>query len=262
MSGTTQGRVADQIRAAIEAGEYPTGASLPSSDDLAKKYGVNRNTAQKAIRQLATEGYLELTRRHRPKVRERPRHLTVVRDRNVYRDEIGYFFDRNAKDWRALETPTRGVAVPPEHVADLLGVPRGQDVFTRHRKMGPPGAQTAYQVATSYIPMALVAEIPALGAAKPGPGGIYDRLEKHFDAPLEWHETICARHPDEEEQAALRLTGNSPVLVVTREARIRRGDEVLVAEVNETRMPATQFAVSYAVRRDSSAAWPRSEGVA
>ncbi|MFJ7990246.1 GntR family transcriptional regulator [Streptomyces sp. NPDC096351] len=262
MTRTAQERVADALRAAIEAGDIPPGHALPSGEDLAEQYGVHRGTAQKAVRQLAAEGYVTIARRQRPVVRERPRHLTVVRDRSVYRDEIGYFFDRNAQNWRALEPPTRGVAVPPDHVADLLGVPRGQDVLVRHRKMGPPDAKSAHQVATSYIPMALVAELPVLGAEKAGPGGIYDRIEEYFSAPLEWHETISARHPDAEEQAALHLAGNSPVLVVTREARIRRGEEQVVAEVNETRMPANQFAVSYSVRRDSSAAWPREEGVA
>ncbi|MFI6055741.1 GntR family transcriptional regulator [Streptomyces violascens] len=262
MTGTAQDRVAEQIRRAIEAGEYPAGGSLPSGEKLAKKYGVHRNTAQKAVRQLAGEGYLTLTRRHAPKVRDRLRHLMLVRDRSVYRDDLGYYFDRNAKDWRAVGTPTRGVAVPPEHVSDLLGVPRGQDVFFRDRKMGPAGAETALQVATSYLPMALIAELPALGSEKTGPGGIYDRLEEHFDSALEWQETISARLPTPEEQAALRVPALSPILVVTREAHIQRDGETEVAEVNETRMSAAQFAVSYAVRRDASAAWPRREGAA
>ncbi|MFF7335419.1 GntR family transcriptional regulator [Streptomyces sp. NPDC008150] len=262
MAGATQDRVTDALRRAIDAGEYPPGARLPSSEELAREYDVHRNTAQKAVRQLAAEGYVSITRRHPPVVRERPRHLTVVRDRSVYRDDIGYFFDKNAQDWRALAPPTRGLAVPPEHVADLLEVPRDQDVFARVRKMGPPSAKVAHQLATSYIPMALVAEIPSLGAADTGPGGIYDRLEEHFRAPLEWHETVSARQSNAEEQSALGVPASSPVLVVTREARIRRGDEVVVAEVNETRMAAAQFAVSYVVRRDQSAEWHGEEGAA
>jgi GntR family transcriptional regulator len=257
MTGTAQERVADALRAAIEAGEFPPGGSLPSGEELGERFGVHRNTAQKAVRQLADEGYITLARRKKPTVRKRPRHMTVVRDRSVYRDEIGYFFDQNAKEWRPLEPPTRGVSVPPEHVADLLGVPRGQDVFTRNRLMGPAEADVAAQVATSYIPMALVAELPALGAERPGPGGIYDRLEEHFGAPLEWHETVSARLPTTDEQVALRVPATSPLLVVTRTASIRRGDEVVVAEVNETRMVAAQFAVSYSVQRDESASWPR-----
>ncbi|MGO4754419.1 GntR family transcriptional regulator, partial [Streptomyces sp. 2MCAF27] len=152
MTGATE-RVADQIRAAIESGEYPSGEPMVSSEALAQKYGVHRGTAQKAVRQLAAEGYLTLTRRHRPIVKERPRHLTVVRDRSVYRDEIGYFFDKNAQSWRAVQAPSRGVIVPPSHVADLLGTPRGEDVFFRERLLGAEESGHAAQMATSYIPL-------------------------------------------------------------------------------------------------------------
>lgn len=50
------------------------------------------------------------------------------------------------------------------------------------------------------------------------------------------------------------------VLVVTRAARVERENEELTVEINETSMPAEQFAVSYAVTRDKSAAWPREAG--
>ncbi|MDW6057838.1 hypothetical protein SAZ11_06990 [Streptomyces sp. FXJ1.4098] len=50
------------------------------------------------------------------------------------------------------------------------------------------------------------------------------------------------------------------MLVVTRAARVERENEELTVEINETSMPAEQFAVSYAVTRDKSAAWPREAG--
>ncbi|MFD5676141.1 GntR family transcriptional regulator [Streptomyces sp. NPDC127040] len=256
MTGATH-QVADSLRAAIEAGDYPPGGALPSAAELAETYGVARATAQKAVRQLATEGYLTLTRRHPARVKERPRHLTVVRDRLVYRDEVGYFFDRNAQDWAAVEKPSRDFTVPPSHIADLLGTPRGQDLLARRRLMGPAGSTTAHQVAISYIPMWVIAEIPAASAEKAGPGGIYDRFEEHFDEALQWRETVSARHPNEDEQRTLRIPAGSPVLVVTREARITRDGALVAVEVNETSMAASQFGVSYHVERDESAAWPR-----
>lgn len=259
MAGDDARRVADSLRAEIEAGTIPAGSKLDSGDKLANRFGVHRGTALKAIRMLADEGYVTVARRQAAVVRARPRHLTVVRDRNVYRDEIGYFFDKNAKDWRAIGTPTRGLAVPPDHIADLLGVPRGQDVLTRDRLMGPTDPPRVLQLATSYLPMTLVAELPLLGAEQTGPGGIYDRLEEHFQTALTWRETISARLPNGEEQSALGISAVIPVLVVTRETLVPRNGDPLVAEVNETRMAAEQFAVSYTVQRDSSAQWPRKE---
>ncbi|WP_425560906.1 GntR family transcriptional regulator, partial [Luedemannella helvata] len=47
MTGATH-RLADALRAAIEAGDYPPGAALPSAERLAEEHGVARATAQKA----------------------------------------------------------------------------------------------------------------------------------------------------------------------------------------------------------------------
>lgn len=252
-------RVADALRRSIEAGEYEPGATLPSGEALAEQFGVHRGTVYKAVKQLAAEGFLTITRRHPPVVRDRPTHVTVVRDRNVYRDELGYYFDQNAKDWTAIAKPTRGATVPPPHVSELLGLSPDEMAFTRERLMGPQGAQQAHQLATSYLPMKLVGEFAELGAERPGPGGIYDVLERRLNAPLRWRETISARRPDRAEQSALGISPEVPILVVTRSSTISYHGRDIVAEVNETRMASERFAVSYAVERDASAAWPPRE---
>lgn len=52
-------QVADNLRQAIDAGEYLPGQRLPSGRDLAKRFGVALNTAQHAVELLKTEGILE-----------------------------------------------------------------------------------------------------------------------------------------------------------------------------------------------------------
>ncbi|MFD3516240.1 GntR family transcriptional regulator [Streptomyces sp. NPDC058657] len=252
-------RVAGELRAAIEAGTYPPGAALPTVQEIADRFEVSKQTAHNAIKALANEGLVRVQYRRGSYVRELPRERAIIRDRCVYRDELGYFFDRNAADWSAVGTPTRGLGVPPNHVADLLGIPQGEDVVVRDRQMGPAGAVRPLQLATSYIPVAVASDIPALRAEQTGPGGIYDRIEEHFDASIDWRETISARLPSDAEQDLLGVPPTVPVLVVTRESRVYRKGEWLVVEVNETRMPAEQFAVSYSVQRDASAVWPREE---
>lgn len=259
MTGDQTRRVADALRAAIESGEYGPGTALPTGEGIAEKYGVHRGTAMKAVRLLAADGLVEIRHRQGAFIRERPRDRIIVRDRRVYRDGIGYYFDRNAQDWAAIGTPTRGLAVPPAHIADLLGTPRDAEVLVRDRHMGVRDTKQALQIATSYLPVTLLATIPAVGAENPGPGGIYDRIEEHFAAALEWHETISSRLPDENEQAVLRIAKTIPVLVVTRTAEIQAGGQRMAVEINETRMAAERFAVAYKVERDESAAW-RKEG--
>ncbi|MFE1786276.1 GntR family transcriptional regulator [Streptomyces sp. NPDC059506] len=249
--------VAARLRADIAAGRLPLkGRRIPGLDKLAKHYGVARDTAHKAVRHLVNAGLLYSEGRRGTFVRETPPAPTVLRDRAVYRDGIGYFFDRAAQDWRAFGTPTQRVDVPPGDVAALLGVPEDGHVMIRDRAVGPPDAEHPLQIVTSYLPMPLVGELPILGAARTGKGGIYDRIEEHRRTPIRWQETISARPATDEEQDRLRIGAGLPVLVLTRVARA--GDEVV--EVAQTRMAADRFAVQYPeLPRDTSAAWPREE---
>ncbi|MBL1100621.1 GntR family transcriptional regulator [Streptomyces coffeae] len=258
MTEDTYEIVAANLRAAIDSGDYAPGQQLPSGPKLAEHFGVHRGTVYKALETLATEGYLALEKRRPAVVRERPRERMVVRDRAVYRDEIGYFFDQNAKSWRPVKPPTHRIGPPPNHIADALGTTRGDNVLTRERVMAPPEAKRGLQLAISYLPLWLVAELPVIGGTETGPGGIYDRIEEHFGQPIHWHETIVGRsRPTTAEQVALSVPASGVVLVVTRAAEVERGGKALTVEVNETSMPAEQFAVSYAVTRHESAAWPR-----
>lgn len=246
--------VAAILRAAIDSGEYPPGQALPASDKLAERYGVHRGTAQKAVRLLASEGWLRTVRRHPPIVIGRPQQRVTERARRGHRDELGYYFDLSAKDWAPIAPPTSGTADTPEAVASLLGT---ATTFYRERLMAPPGASHAEQISTSYIPASLLAELPILAAADTGPGGIYDRLEEYFDADLEWQEIVSARPPDQQEQRTLRLSAHSIVLEVTRKTWIRRPEGDLTVEVNRTCMDAARYTVSYPIERTTSAARPR-----
>ncbi|MGW2258991.1 GntR family transcriptional regulator [Streptomyces sp. NPDC001780] len=245
--------VAAAIRRDVEAGLWPVDRPIPGIEKLRERYGVARETAHRAVKHLVAEGLLYSEGRRGTFIRPPVPEPAIVRDRHAYRDALGYFFDRGAQDWRGIGAATQEVGVPPHDVADALGVPRGEHVMIRDRAVGPPDADHPLQLATSYLPMRLVGELPILGAARTGPGGIYDRIEEHLTAPIEWSETISARPCNDDEQTRLRIGGGLPVLVVTRTSRV--GDAVV--EVNQTRMAADRFAVSYQVLRDESAQWPR-----
>ena len=49
-------KVAGDLRAAITAGEYGSGARLPAEDELARTYGVSRGTIRQALGALRTDG--------------------------------------------------------------------------------------------------------------------------------------------------------------------------------------------------------------
>ncbi|MFG2225362.1 GntR family transcriptional regulator [Streptomyces sp. NPDC048644] len=247
--------VAERIRRDVEAGLWPADKPIPGIDRLRVKYEVARETAHRAVKHLVAEGLLYSEGRRGTFIRPPAPAPILIRDRAAYRDEIGYFFDLGAQDWRGVGTPTQEVGVPPADVADILGVVRGERVMIRDRAVGPPDAERPLQLATSYLPMPLVGQLSVLGAAQTGHGGIYDRIEEHFDAAIEWEETVSSRPANDAEQVTLRIGAGLPVLVVTRTSRV--GEQVV--EVNQTRMPADGFAVSYKVPRDESARWPRED---
>jgi len=51
-------KVADDLRAAIVAGEYPAGTRLPSESDLAERYSVSRGTVRQAFAALRADGVI------------------------------------------------------------------------------------------------------------------------------------------------------------------------------------------------------------
>ncbi|MFJ1756472.1 GntR family transcriptional regulator [Kitasatospora sp. NPDC088134] len=243
-------RLADDLRAGITDRTYPPGTTLPKIADLAQQYGISKQTATEAVHLLASEGLVEVVRRRGTVVRHRSGRTVITRERQVFRDEIGYYFDPAAQPWAALREPDLGWVPAPPDIAALLGIESGAPVFARDRLMGNPDTREPKQAATSYLPDA-VARDTVLTERDTGPGGIYDRLEQDLArGPLTWHETIGARMPTPTEAADLRLPKGTPVLRVLRTATSPDGTAV---EVNDTRMSAADFEIGYPITRHPSA---------
>jgi biotin operon repressor len=51
--------IASHLRALIEDGELPSGAKLPTEEDLRQRYGVSRTMVRNALRQLRRSGFVE-----------------------------------------------------------------------------------------------------------------------------------------------------------------------------------------------------------
>ena len=65
-------RLADRLREAIVNGTFGPGAKLPSERELARSYGMARNTARQAIALLQAEGLVEAEHGRGVYVRMRP----------------------------------------------------------------------------------------------------------------------------------------------------------------------------------------------
>ncbi|MFJ8160003.1 GntR family transcriptional regulator [Streptomyces sp. NPDC096136] len=66
-------KVAADLRAAITAGEYGSGAKLPAEDELGRRYGVSRGTVRQALASLHADGLVTSRRGTRRVVLGAPR---------------------------------------------------------------------------------------------------------------------------------------------------------------------------------------------
>lgn len=246
--------IADALRDAIARGDYPPETTIPKETELMAMHGAGRETVRRAVIQLTAEGLVAPVRRRGTVVRARPARRPVTRSRLVYRDELGYYFDQAAQGWRPLQPPTVSRGPVPFDVAAQLGVAPGEEAVVRDRIMGDLETGRPIQLATSYIPAGLAAELPVLAAPDTGPGGIYDRMEEAGFGPIRWTEAIMARPPSPAEASKLRL---APGVALLRIVRLASSPADRPLEVNDTRISGDEFEISYPLSRDASASGKR-----
>ncbi|WP_123976011.1 winged helix-turn-helix domain-containing protein [Streptomyces sp. Ag109_O5-1] len=61
-------RVSEELRVRLSDGAYPLNSFLPSQGSLAEEFGVARDTVQRALRELSSEGWIESGRGKRSRV--------------------------------------------------------------------------------------------------------------------------------------------------------------------------------------------------
>lgn len=248
--------IADDLRRRLDSGEFPVGSVIPGGYVALKEhYGTTQAVLREALGILEIEGRVKPIRGTGLVVLDRQQLQRIDRGRIVYRDELGYYFNRVSASWSPVKTPTRSWGPAPADVAELLGVAPDAEVLIRYRILGPDPS-TPLQIAVSYLP-ADIAHDTILAEAHTGPGGIYDRLEEPemSHGPLAWREDVSTRMPERPEASALKISRSVPLLIITRtaESGTRPGK---IVEVNQTSMSGAKFKVGYDIDRDETATWP------
>ncbi|WP_346012064.1 GntR family transcriptional regulator [Streptomyces sp. SID3343] len=261
---TRYGEIADDLRKRIASGEFPPGSKLPPLAELMGTFNVSSTVMRDAYTVLEQEGLVDRRGRGGIVVKIHPDQVRLtVRDRQIERDELGYYSGPQVQHWRALPWPdgerTRtGLAPAPADVAEMLGVEVGSQLTVRRRLVGDPDREEHRQLADSWIPAWVTEEVPALSGPT-GLGGMYDRVEEWTGKPLRWSEEASTRMPSPAEAEALRMPKTGvPMLRVVRltslAARGRGGPRVV--EVQDIRMSGALFTVRYPLARAASARWP------
>ncbi|MEV7003321.1 GntR family transcriptional regulator [Streptomyces sp. NPDC093982] len=234
-------RIADDLRAAIETGQYGPGDRLPGETALAQQYEVATLTARQALKILRTEGLVETKRGSGARVIS----FHPIRRHGIQRlarEQWG----TGKSIWSAdEERPTtidvRVDTVPaPAHIALILDLAEGDAVCARSRRFAV--AERSVMLATSYLPLGLV-EGTAITRVDTGEGGTYARLAEIGHAPAHFREEIRCRLPSADEAERLAMPLERPVIKLCRTAYSADGRPV---EVNEMTMDSASYILEYA----------------
>ncbi|MEU4127817.1 GntR family transcriptional regulator [Streptomyces wuyuanensis] len=235
-------RIADALKAAIQAGEYAPGDRLPGENDLMVEHKVARMTARQALSVLQNEGIAEARKGAGVFVRE----FKPLRRRGIQRlaqEQWGsgrsiWSADIEDRSLTVDQVDVREEAAT-ERVAGALDVPSGSPVCIRSRRFVLDGKPVL--LATSYLPSEIV-EGSAITQEDTGPGGTYARLAELGYKPVHFREEIRCRMPSAGEAERLSLSMGTPVILIVRTAFAEEGRAV---EVNEMTLDSASYVLEY-----------------
>ena len=120
-------QLAEELRKALRAGEYPPGSQLPTEHQLCGRYGVSRVTVRKALEELSQRG----------EVVRRPGKGTFVADKKFQRDltSVLSFTEMCRRMGCAPGARTVKIALEPpdEEAAQELGLKKGEQMLVVER---------------------------------------------------------------------------------------------------------------------------------
>jgi GntR family transcriptional regulator len=214
-------QVADLLREAIERGDYEPGQPLPSQPELARQYGLNQTTINRAIAVLRNAGLVRVEQGRGAFVQELP---TVRRIRRIpqgpNRDStFAAEVERLGLTPKTDLVETR-LGTAPSEVTERLGIGDGDQVLIRRRHMY--AATRPVQLATSYIPADIVGD-PAIADPDTNPTRLYERLAARGHQAARVVEEVEVRRPTRDEAHFLEIPEGQPVIVVYRTTHERSG---------------------------------------
>ncbi|MGP3929098.1 GntR family transcriptional regulator [Nonomuraea sp. KM88] len=199
--------MAADLRAHIMSGLLPSGAQLPSTQQLAEQYGCAPATVQGAIKLLKDERFLEGQPGKGVFVRQRqPFAVTAA----AYKTPVpgGYGYDL----LRVSEVE------PPADVAHALDLNEGERCVERHRVLLHAG--DPIELSWSYYPLAIAQGTPLARQVRIKGGAPKALADLGFPERI-FEDRISVRQPRTEEVVLLDLPSDVPVI---RQFRVIRSD--------------------------------------
>lgn len=209
-------RVAGELRARIESGEFPPGARLPSGADLSREYGGSNSVASGAYRLLVDEGLVVSRHGAGHYVRSQDTPEVLIRQHRKRSEDSpfgrGVAEQGAAGTWRHESTTEKASS----SVATRLAIEPGAAVM--HTSYVYLADEQPVQLAESWEPLAVTGEslivLPEVG---PYAGvGVAARMRVLGVDVGEPVERVRARTASRQEAQALGMVPPGPVLVIER----------------------------------------------
>ncbi len=246
----TVAEIADDLRERIK--QYEIGSRLAPAVALSKEYGTSRDTINRAIRLLQSEGLLES--------RGEETRGVVVSQPRMYLSGLTPRFDLELQRLGLIPYEANidepAIVTAPVDVARALGAQEGTSVVRRFRLQGEKkvGRETKtgrkeedriipYRIAENFYPTTLVDE------------SILEQMQEdeRFDAllaikgktgkvPMRVHEDLNVRLPRERERDLLQITPQTSVVEIL---RISYAEDDTIIMVNKIILVASAFTLSY-----------------
>lgn len=207
--------LADALTEQIVAGEWASGAWLPSERELSQLHAVDRSTVRRALRMLESNGLVVLRKGQGAQV---PDAQPVRRDAADITTRSGTWRGFHVSAEQSGREPYTTTAVRdldlPAVPARWLGVPTGTRVLERARVQGVAGGPPV-QLSTTWILPEVAEGLSVLRHVDTGPGGMLSRMEE-AGYRLRFEDVVTCRLPLVSEREQLQIQPSQPVLDVWR----------------------------------------------
>ncbi|MGW7607173.1 GntR family transcriptional regulator [Streptomyces sp. NPDC054766] len=241
-------RIADELRAAIQGGEYEPGEKLKSQRAFAEQYGVARNTVDEAFKILGREGLVTSEWGRGVFVREKRALIRLGNDRYSpkYRETgLSPFLIECAKQGKTGRFEVLGIerVKPDAELAKQLKVPGKTKSVLRRENVFYADDDPVYRV-TTWIPWSIAEGTGLLQEEVPHQYGIHGVLEEKGHVMTRINDEITARMPTPEEVRYLSLPSGVPVIEVAHTSLDQDGEPY---ELTKFVMRADMNGLSYNV---------------
>jgi GntR family transcriptional regulator, histidine utilization repressor len=195
-------QVKDHVLAQIRSGALPAGARVPSENDLVGHFRISRMTANRALRELAADGYLNRVPGVGTFVKQPQARASLMELRDIA-EEIALRGHRHTADVLVSGI----IDTPPELSGDFGEAKRLFHLVLRHRENGQPvqleDRYASPQAVPEFLAQDYTQTTPAAWLAATLPA---DELEHTVEAAL----------PAANEQRWLNMAAHEPCLKLYR----------------------------------------------